>query len=260
MLPFDAITASRTYHGARTHRRALQVVAEEAGRRLDPQAAAAFLRYYSGRRAVAWSALGFAGTPRLATLIGGPLNAVGASAPPLVQGLAAVVAAALAGAALSGEPQAATAMGEREPGSAAGAQASEPRSPARDVATRDARRAEGGPGGRVVPVSGRTGDGLREDVPRDGPASGPAPPGSVNPGPSAPPPAEKPTEEVPPVEPPDTELPAVTLPDVELPNVGLPNVALPDVTVPLSEIVPGAGDLELELPQIRLPSSEPDPG
>jgi putative nucleotidyltransferase with HDIG domain len=230
---FDAITSSRAYHGARNHRRALQVVSEEAGWRLDPEAVAAFLRYYSGKRSVAWSALGFAGTPRLASFAGGPLSGIGTSAPPLLQSFASVVAAAVAGVALGGEPQASAAS---DRASAEGGQAAQPRAGSRDDSgRRDAGRREVGPGARVAPVRGTNGDGLQGDAP----AGGPAPPQSSSPGdtPSPLPPVE---------EPPVVELPGVP------PNVELPNVALPDARVPLSQVIPGADDLHVELPQIRV--------
>jgi putative nucleotidyltransferase with HDIG domain len=244
---FDAITSSRAYHGARNHRRALQVVSEEAGWRLDPEAVAAFLRYYSGKRSVAWSALGFAGTPRLASFAGGPLSGIGASAPPVLQSFAAVVAAAIAGVALGGEPQASAAS---DRASAAASQVAQPRTGARnDSGSREAGRADGGPGARVAPVDDRPADGLRGNGPQDGPPGGPASPGSPNPGSPNPGDGTSP--------PPAAETPAVDLPDVELPAVGLPGVrlpdiAVPDVQVPLSQLVPGAEDLHVELPQIRL--------
>ena len=37
---FDAVTSSRAYHGPRKHRRALDVISEEAGPRLDPDVVA----------------------------------------------------------------------------------------------------------------------------------------------------------------------------------------------------------------------------
>ena len=101
---FDAITSARVYEGARKHRRALDVLSEEAGSRLDPDAVAAFLRYYSSKRTIAWSAVGLTGPPRLLTWIGGLGNAVGGSASPLAQGLAAIVAATLASTSLGGQP------------------------------------------------------------------------------------------------------------------------------------------------------------
>jgi putative nucleotidyltransferase with HDIG domain len=245
---FDAITSSRAYHKACSHRRALEVVSEEAGSRLDPDAAAAFLRYYSGRRAVAWSAFGFTGTPRLATWAG---ESLGASASPVLQGFAAIVAAAAATAALGGEPQHATAASHRA--SAGAGQVLAPDSGREKSGGREGGRADGVPGARVTPIADRPGDGLaRNDGPgrNDGPAATPAPTGGSQPGDT---PSQPPAVEDPVVDPPDVELPAVQLPDVELPGLPLPNVALPDIEVPLSRVIPGAEDLEIELRQIGVP-------
>jgi HD-GYP domain-containing protein (c-di-GMP phosphodiesterase class II) len=53
---FDAVTSSRPYRRAATHRRALDILSREAGSQLDPAAVAAFLSCYSARRSVAWLA------------------------------------------------------------------------------------------------------------------------------------------------------------------------------------------------------------
>jgi HD domain len=47
---FDAITSMRPYRPASTHKTALHVLVNEAGRQLDPAAVRAFRGYYSGRR------------------------------------------------------------------------------------------------------------------------------------------------------------------------------------------------------------------
>ncbi|HEX3693146.1 MAG TPA: HD-GYP domain-containing protein [Solirubrobacteraceae bacterium] len=54
---FDAITSTRTYRNARSHKAALDVLSKEAGRGLDADVVAAFQRTYSSRRALAWTAL-----------------------------------------------------------------------------------------------------------------------------------------------------------------------------------------------------------
>jgi hypothetical protein len=54
---FDAITSSRSYRGARSHKLALDILRKESGAQLDAGAVNAFLGYYSARRSVAWSAL-----------------------------------------------------------------------------------------------------------------------------------------------------------------------------------------------------------
>ena len=49
---FDAITSTRSYRPASTHKQALSVLKKEAGRQLDPDAVHAFLAYYTGRRSL----------------------------------------------------------------------------------------------------------------------------------------------------------------------------------------------------------------
>lgn len=46
---FDAITSARAYRPAAPHKRALDILAAEAGTQLDPAAVRAFLRHYQGR-------------------------------------------------------------------------------------------------------------------------------------------------------------------------------------------------------------------
>jgi HD-GYP domain-containing protein (c-di-GMP phosphodiesterase class II) len=54
---FDAITSTRPYRPATSHKSALDVLAKESGTQLDAAAVAAFRQSYSGRRTVAWTAL-----------------------------------------------------------------------------------------------------------------------------------------------------------------------------------------------------------
>ncbi len=53
---FDAITSSRAYRRASTHKKALDILSREAGTQLDGAAVAAFLHSYSGRRSLALAA------------------------------------------------------------------------------------------------------------------------------------------------------------------------------------------------------------
>ena len=259
---FDAITSSRAYHGARKHRPALDVVSAEAGSRLDPDAVAAFLRYYSGKRAVAWSALGLTGSPRLVSWVSGLLGGVGRAAP-LTQSFAAISAAALVGASLGGQP--ATAAGER---ASPGARGSESDSVARaGIAGRSGEpaggRGERTPRYRLAPVSGRPENRPERDAPSDDSPGGIAPPGGPDStAPGDPPPVprgeapggEQPGGELPDVHLPDVHLPDVQLPDVRLPRIDAPELVLPNVEVPLSRALPGAEDLILEPPTLRLPT------
>src|SRR5205085_9071522 len=55
---FDAITSARPYRPARAHKRALDILRQESGRKLDARVVEAFIACYAGRRAVAaWAAL-----------------------------------------------------------------------------------------------------------------------------------------------------------------------------------------------------------
>ena len=235
---FDAITSDRVYRGARKHRQAIEVVSEEAGVRLDPGAAAAFMRYYSGRRGAAWSAFGLTGPPRLVTWIGGLFNGASGFVSPLTQGLAAIVAATLAAGSLGGEPAPATEASRQAPANGtafAGA-------PGADSDPTGGRT--GAPGTRLAPIVDRRGN------PGAGDAPGGESPGAPGPGDGTggTPPGEP--SPIPNVQVPTPELPTVRLPDVELPEVALPNVALPEVALP--EVPVPA----LELPNVELPTTE----
>ncbi len=76
---FDAITSTRPYRAAMTHKQALQILDEEAGTKLDAEIVAAFKSYYWGRRPLAlWVALtNLSG--RLMTGFGGGTNATATS-------------------------------------------------------------------------------------------------------------------------------------------------------------------------------------
>jgi putative nucleotidyltransferase with HDIG domain len=67
---FDALTSTRSYRSAASHKRALDVLREEAGTQLDAAAVAAFLRTYSGRRPAAWSAVFTVAPQRLIAWLG----------------------------------------------------------------------------------------------------------------------------------------------------------------------------------------------
>jgi hypothetical protein len=226
---FDAITSSRAYQGARKHRQALDVVSAEAGSQLDPDAVAAFLSYYSGRRSVAWSALGLSGPPRLANLLSGTVGGLGGSVGALSQSLAAIVAAALAGASLGGEPQGATAAIAPTPPGVTG-------SPGGDAGTRSDRaareRAELLPGDRQAAADERGTGAPAPDGPGDAPSATPAPVTTPSPAPA-------------PV--PSVEVPRPDVPEVQVPSINVPPIEAPPITVPLSEVLPGLPDLEVDV-------------
>src|SRR5437764_2200744 len=76
---FDAITSTRPYRAANTHKKAIDIMATEAGTQLDPYAVQAFRSHYSGRRPFAlWLAL--TNVPeRLAGVLGNGFNAAAMS-------------------------------------------------------------------------------------------------------------------------------------------------------------------------------------
>jgi HD-GYP domain-containing protein (c-di-GMP phosphodiesterase class II) len=100
---FDALTSSRAYRGAMSHKQAMAILTKEAGTQLDPAAVRAFCEHYSGRRGIAaWVLLATAPERALAWL-GGGLGSVGlGAAAPWVTALAVSVpvAGALAAAPL----------------------------------------------------------------------------------------------------------------------------------------------------------------
>jgi putative nucleotidyltransferase with HDIG domain len=92
---FDAITSTRPYRAGSRHKKALDILRREAGGQLDPEAVAAFLSYYSGRRSVAWWSVLVTEPPRFAYWLLGWLQ--GAGTTPLAKGAAAAGVAALLG-------------------------------------------------------------------------------------------------------------------------------------------------------------------
>lgn len=87
---FDAITSTRPYRRARTHREALAVLAADSGSRLDPTAVRAFVGHYSDSRPLAlWTAL-ISGPERLVGALGGSVNAASTAVASIV--VAAVTA------------------------------------------------------------------------------------------------------------------------------------------------------------------------
>jgi len=71
---FDAITSTRSYRHACAHKKALDILAAEAGTQLDPDAVRAFCACYAGRRPLAyWTILANA-RPRVASWFGGGLG------------------------------------------------------------------------------------------------------------------------------------------------------------------------------------------
>ena len=168
---FDAITSSRVYHSARNHQRGLErSLTRDSGSRLDPDAVAAFLRYYSGKRAIAWSAFGLTGPPRLASLLSGVFNGVSGLASPLAQSLAAIAAAAIAGASLGGHPAPATAASDEVSRDRAPASIVSDAPTAVDPSARGRRREQSTP----TPVRDQPVERPRQEAPDNGSRGEPA--------------------------------------------------------------------------------------
>lgn len=275
---FDAMTSSRPYRAACRHKKALDVLEKEAGAQLDPAAVAAFMRYYSGKRSVGWTALAAAAPQRLGAWLGGAFQNVGASIAPALQGLAAVGAAGVIGAGLGGEVESTSAQVARQPGQAAEASGPNRRnSENRGAATGETdRRAPGSADdGRPRDRRGRAerdatngtdppgaGDGGREGGrPREGGSGGgggggPGTPGGGGGAPgggggtpgggggTTPPGSGGGT---------DDSGPSITLPDVELPKVEVPSVEVGPISTPEIETPP------VEVPKVEVPSVEVGP-
>jgi HD-GYP domain-containing protein (c-di-GMP phosphodiesterase class II) len=96
---FDAITSTRPYRPGAQHKKALDILKQEAGGQLDPAAVTAFQRYYTGERSVAWWSILVTEPPRLLSWLVGWLQ--GAGAAPLAKGVVAAGATALVGSAIA---------------------------------------------------------------------------------------------------------------------------------------------------------------
>jgi hypothetical protein len=96
---FDALTSERPYRVAIAHKKALEIIREVSGTQLDPVAVRAFLKCYSGKRAVLfWTLLAVSPQRALAFLSGRSIGrtSVGSAATvAMPAALAALVAAAV---------------------------------------------------------------------------------------------------------------------------------------------------------------------
>ena len=143
---FDAITSNRTYRRAAHHKRALDVLAAEAGKQLDGDAVAAFRGYYRGHRTVALSALVASAPQRLLTWLGGASPVIGAGAAgatALLIGVGSPQPAVYSPTSLD-SPPAITAASAPKRASAAAASATRERTATTDERRRAARRERGG--------------------------------------------------------------------------------------------------------------------
>jgi putative nucleotidyltransferase with HDIG domain len=239
---FDAITSNRTYRRAAHHKRALDVLATEAGKQLDGDAVAAFRGYYRGRRTVAISALVAAAPQRFLTWLGGASPAIGAGAAGaaaigLGLGNAQPPVSSPEPAAISPAPLVAAGPKRESAVAADVARRSEAR-------PRRSRGSDGRGGGtpRKRPRARRPGS----TAPGSAPTAGSAPAATRPGGGSKPRPADPGTDR--------PTIPGVDLPDVKVPDVKLPEVTVPEVRVPDVEAVdlPDV-DVPLEVPEVRVP-------
>lgn len=76
---FDAVTSNRPYRPVGTHKRALDILSQQAGSQLDGPAVAAFLSRYSARRSVAWFAFATAVPQRVFAALQTASPSIGAS-------------------------------------------------------------------------------------------------------------------------------------------------------------------------------------
>jgi HD-GYP domain-containing protein (c-di-GMP phosphodiesterase class II) len=244
---FDAITSSRAYQAACTHKHALDVLASEAGTQLDPEVVAAFQNRYGDRRSVTGMALAAAAPGRLLAALQAASQAgasilpgVGAAAllalSPAVHGgpvagpssRRAPASSEVAGSVLPSAPAVTRTVGHQVGG---GRPASHPRGVRAPAGTAPTSPAVSSPHGPARTAPGRA----VGEAPHAAPAVPAAP---------APPPPELPTPPVmgpppvppaPPITTPPVPTPPIT-PPVTLPNV--PEVHLPPVQVPS---LPGTG-------------------
>jgi putative nucleotidyltransferase with HDIG domain len=96
---FDAISSNRAYRSARTHKKALDILAGEAGSRLDGAVVAAFAQTYTARRPAARLAFVSAGAQRVLAWVQASSSTValgGAGIAPLVPAVGAAGLLALA--------------------------------------------------------------------------------------------------------------------------------------------------------------------
>lgn len=100
---FDAVTSTRPYRQAHAHKKALDILAAEAGTQLDPDAVRAFCSYYSGRRPLAYWAILLNGRPTLASWLGEGLLGP-AKASTIGTAMATAATAAAVGGILLGPP------------------------------------------------------------------------------------------------------------------------------------------------------------
>jgi putative nucleotidyltransferase with HDIG domain len=246
---FDAITSNRTYRRASHHKRALDVLAAEAGKQLDGDAVAAFRGYYRGHRTVALSALVASAPQRLLTWLGGASPVIGAGAAgatALLMGVGSPQPAVYSPTSFD-SPPAITAAAAPKRASATAASATRERT---DERRQTARRERGGARGERTPS--------RSQGPAAGggsPAAGAPTSGGGGTATNPPSTAPKPGNDGPKL--PDVKVPPVKIPPVKVPSVEVPSVKVPSVEVPAIKLpgvnLPGVKTPPINTPPIKTP-------
>jgi HD-GYP domain-containing protein (c-di-GMP phosphodiesterase class II) len=233
---FDALTSPRPHRRAASHANALDELSRLAGSQLDPHVVSAFHDYYSGKRSIAGVALVATGPQRVVSWLAATPASIGASVPPLAQGVCTAGAVAVLGACVASTPALTSsgsgdveAAGERANGALVAGSATPGAGPLTDDR---AGRRDGGNGGDTE--DDRSATPGPQDQPRSSPG-GDAPaqaPGTQAPASSGPAPSQAGTA---PRTPPES--PAVPdAPDLDPPPVPVP-VDPPDVVSPVVETV-----------------------
>jgi putative nucleotidyltransferase with HDIG domain len=260
---FDALTSTRAYRRSSSHKKALAILAAEAGTQLDADAVAAFQRHYSASRPAALAAAATSGGERLLGWLGG----AGAG---LSSGAGAIGAAASAAAVLALGPALQPISSQAAPERVAtpSITAALPAVPAAAVTQRAGVRA---------PMSSKTTTGRPGPPARDHrtPARRP----SRAPATRTPATAEEPSAELPratvrtpaATTPPVLSTPAVSTPVATVspvhvpampttetptpPSIDLPPVDVPAITTPIATVPAVTVDIpEVHIPAIGLPT------
>ncbi len=92
---FDAMTSNRAYRPVGTHKKALDILSQQAGSQLDDDAVSAFLGCYSARRSIAWFALATVVPQRVFAVLQTASSGIGASTGAITSILPALGAAGL---------------------------------------------------------------------------------------------------------------------------------------------------------------------
>lgn len=113
---FDAITSSRPYRSARTHKVGIEILKKEAGSQLDEDVVDAFLAYYSGKRSLAWWANLTTAPQRILGSAAGWVQ--GAAVTAARAAVAATAVSALVNPTMAPAAEPATGVADRQPASA----------------------------------------------------------------------------------------------------------------------------------------------